>query len=107
MGQCYIFGLQALAVASHVPPAFLQSASVFALATSAAKAGAVKANASPKATTIETSFVMGTSPPRYDHLCGGPQQLLVLRSFRAEANWRCVKNAYSFQIDSGLGLRMQ
>jgi hypothetical protein len=54
----YILGLQTLPLASHTPPAFVQSAFVFAVVTSAANVGAVKANASPKATIIDTSFVM-------------------------------------------------
>jgi hypothetical protein len=59
-GKCYyIFGLHFLACASQTPPAFVQSASVFAETTSAAKAGAVTAKAKPKATIIETSFVIG------------------------------------------------
>jgi hypothetical protein len=63
MQRCYIFGLHFLAWASQTPPALVQSASVFAFATSAEKAGAVKANASPKATVTQMSFFIGTSPP--------------------------------------------
>ena len=54
----YILGLQVLPLASHTPPALVQSAFVFAAVTSAAKAGAVKTNASPKATIIETNLLM-------------------------------------------------
>jgi hypothetical protein len=60
MGMVYVFGLQTLPLASHIPPALVQSAFVFAVVTSAAKAGAVKANASPKATIIESSFDIRT-----------------------------------------------
>jgi len=56
----YILGLHFLALASHTPPALVHAAFVFAVPTSAAKAGAVKANASPKATIIESSFDIGT-----------------------------------------------
>src|SRR5262249_23954505 len=53
----YILGLHFLAVASHVPPAFVQAACVFAFVTSpAAKAVAVKATASPRATTAATTL---------------------------------------------------
>jgi len=62
-GDCYILGLQALPLASHIPPALVQSAFVFAVVTSAANVGAVNANASPKATIIESSFDIGTTPP--------------------------------------------
>ena len=57
-GGCYILGLQVLPLASHTPPALVQSPFVFAAVTSAAKAGAVKTNASPKATIIETNLLM-------------------------------------------------
>src|SRR5262249_46741969 len=77
---CYIFGLHFLAWVSHIPPAFEQSACVFADATSAAKAGAVTASANPNATIIETSFVMTIS------YVGRPDfrraQQTVVRSFR-------------------------
>src|SRR5262249_33223855 len=63
MQRSYIFGLHFLAWASQTPPALVQSASVFAFATSAEKAGAVKANASPKPTVTQMSFFIGTSPP--------------------------------------------
>src|SRR5262245_35654344 len=59
-GDCYILGLQALPLASHIPPALVQSAFVFAVVTSAANVGAVNANASPKATIIESSFDIRT-----------------------------------------------
>ena len=73
---CYIFGLHFLAWASQTPPAFEQSACVFADATSAAKAGAVTASAKPKATIIERSFVMGTTPT-LEGLTSGAQQTAV------------------------------
>ena len=59
----YDFGLQALAVASHMPPALWQSALVLAVVTSAARVGAVKATARPRATIADTSFFITTSPP--------------------------------------------
>src|SRR5262249_9521288 len=58
MGDGYILGLQTLPLSSHTPPALVQSAFVFAVVTSAAKVGEVNANSSPKATIIDTSFVM-------------------------------------------------
>src|SRR5262249_32979053 len=64
MRQCYILGLQVLPLASHTPPALVQSAFVFAVVTSAANVGAVTANARPKATVTQTSVFIGTSPPR-------------------------------------------
>src|SRR5262249_30690425 len=92
----YILGLQVLPFASHTPPALVQSASVFAVVTSAAKAGAVKANTRAKATIIETNLLMCISSLRLTtHRCG-PQELLILRSCRAGANWRCVKHAHFF-----------
>jgi hypothetical protein len=42
-GRDYIFDLQVLVVASHVPPALSQSAFVLAVVTSAAKAEVAKA----------------------------------------------------------------
>jgi hypothetical protein len=59
MRQFYILALQVLPFASQTPPALVQSAFVFAVVTSAAKAGAVKANASPNATVAQTSFFIG------------------------------------------------
>lgn len=55
----YDFGLQALAVASHIPPALVQADLVLAVVTSAARLGAVKATAMPKATIADTNFFMG------------------------------------------------
>jgi hypothetical protein len=49
------FSEQILAVASHVPPALVQSASFFALVTSPAKAGPAKAIASANA-NVEMSL---------------------------------------------------
>jgi hypothetical protein len=76
MGDVYGFGLQAFALASHTPPAFVQSAFVFAVVTSAAKAGAVKANASPKARIIETNLLMRISSLRVTTL------VVALKSYR-------------------------
>src|SRR5262245_36544756 len=60
--QAYIFFSEhVLVAASHIPPAFLQSASVFAAVTSPAKAGAVNANARARAST-EIRLFMGVSP---------------------------------------------
>jgi len=64
MREYYIFDLHVLLVASQVPPALVQSACVLAFVTSAAKAGAVKAHARPKATIIETSLLMCISSLR-------------------------------------------
>jgi hypothetical protein len=72
---CYIFGLHFLAWASHIPPAFEQSACVFADATSAAKLGAVTASAKPKATIIETNFVMADTPILEGLTSGAPNKL--------------------------------
>jgi len=69
MQRCYIFSLHFLAWASQTPPALVQSASVFAFATSAVKAGAVKANASPNATVAQTSFFIGHLLPQTKRLC--------------------------------------
>ena len=58
--------------ASHFMWAFSQAALVVGV-LSAADAGAVKATASPKATSTETSFFIGVSPSE---------------GVRAETNWR-------------------
>ena len=62
MRECYIFGLHVLALASHTPPALVHSAWVFAVVTSAAKAGAVKATASPSETIAAITLFMTTPP---------------------------------------------
>jgi hypothetical protein len=55
------FAEQMLVLASHVPPAFAQSAAVFAVVTLPANAGPVKAKA--KATArMETTVFMAFSP---------------------------------------------
>ena len=51
--------------ASHMPPAFSQSAALVAFVTSPAKAGPVKASARAKANT-ETSVFMEVTPTRYE-----------------------------------------
>jgi 6-phosphogluconolactonase/glucosamine-6-phosphate isomerase/deaminase len=56
MEDSYILGLHLLAVASHTPPALSQSAFVFAVATSAAKAGAVEAAASQEQQLLQLPF---------------------------------------------------
>jgi hypothetical protein len=56
---CYIFFAEhVLVLASHMPPAFWQSALVFAAVTSPANAGAVKASANASA-NIEIMVFMG------------------------------------------------
>ena len=61
---CYIFFAEhVLVLASHMPPAFLQSALVFAAVTSPANAGAVKASANASA-NIEIMVFMAFSPLR-------------------------------------------
>ena len=60
--QGYIFfSEQAFFAASHVPPAFSQSAAFFAVVTSPAKAGPVKASAKASA-NVETSVFMAVTP---------------------------------------------
>jgi hypothetical protein len=64
MTSAYIFFSEhVLVAASHMPPAFLQSASVFAAVTSPAKAGPTKASARAKA-IAEMSVFMMFSPTR-------------------------------------------
>jgi hypothetical protein len=55
------FGLQDLVFASHIPPALVQAECVFAVVTSAAKVGPVKATAIPRATTAATILFMTDS----------------------------------------------
>ena len=60
--QAYIFFSEHLLVeASHMPPAFSQSAALVAVVTSPAKAGPVKASAKANA-NMETSIFMTFSP---------------------------------------------
>jgi hypothetical protein len=59
----FFFSAHLLVEASHMPPAFSQSAALVACVTSPAKAGPVKASASAKA-TIETRVFMTFSPLR-------------------------------------------
>jgi hypothetical protein len=58
------FSAHVLVAASHVPPAFAQSASVFAAVTSPAKAGPVKASARVNA-KIERRVFMAFTPLRW------------------------------------------
>ena len=58
------FSSHILVVAFHVPPAFAQSASVFAAVTSPAKAGPVKASARANA-KIESRVFMAFTPLRW------------------------------------------
>jgi hypothetical protein len=57
------FAAHVFVAASHTPPAFVQSASVFAVVTSPAKAGAVKASAIARA-NMEVRPFMAFSPLR-------------------------------------------
>jgi hypothetical protein len=60
--QGYIFFSEhAFFAASHVPPAFSQSAAFFAVVTSPAKAGPLKASAKAKA-NVDTSVFMDVTP---------------------------------------------
>jgi hypothetical protein len=58
------FSAHVLVAASHMPPAFAQSAAVFAVFTSWAKAGPVKASARATA-NIEIRVFMTFSPLRW------------------------------------------
>ena len=95
-GLAYGFALQALAVASHIPPALVQAALVLAAVTSAARVGAVKATAMPRATIADTSFFIDTSPPFVGLPLGSAFKLNVQRASGAEAKPRCGKNTHRF-----------
>jgi hypothetical protein len=70
IGECYIFGLQVLLVASHIPPALVHAAFVFAVVTSAAKVGAaMQAQAPVQRSSKRTSSLV--------HLLSDTTTLLV------------------------------
>jgi hypothetical protein len=87
MGKSYVLGPHFLVLASHIPPALMQAACVFIFVKSAAKAGAVKATASPSERIAATNLVMTLTPPC---VCGpekpgNTQQTLI----RYEIALRC------------------
>jgi hypothetical protein len=71
-GDYIFFSEHLLVAASHMPPALSQSAWVFAVVTSPAKAGPVKARAKANA-NVETSAFIDVTPLRL--LSGAPREL--------------------------------
>ena len=93
--QGYIFFSEhAFFAASHVPPAFSQSAAFFAVVTSPAKAGPVKASANASA-KVDTSVFMDVTP--YD--CGGGCRENSAPTPRFRANLLPLRRAFPRNLD--------
>jgi hypothetical protein len=100
-GMAYIFFAQVFVVASHMPPAFLQWASVFAFVTSsAAKAGAVKASARVTA-KIEIKIFMAFTPLRWNY--SSPWTHFRETMFREHRPYRGLKQLCSGRTISNSG----